>query len=113
MNAFLILLSAATFILYGVLCLMTDHMKSEFKRYGFCKFRTFTGWLELMGGLGLIVGLQNRPILILSSAGLAVLMLMGTVIRIKVKDPLLQLIPAATLMFINAFIFYQSIKQGE
>ncbi len=104
MNLLLIVVSALTFISYGVLCLLTDHMKEEFKRYGFSKFRTLTGWLELLGGIGLLVGLQYRPILILSSGGLATLMLMGSITRIKIRDSIVQTLPALSLMVINAYI---------
>ena len=42
---------------YGFLCLTTDHMSEEFKRYGLTKYKKLTGVLEILGAIGLIVGL--------------------------------------------------------
>jgi uncharacterized membrane protein YphA (DoxX/SURF4 family) len=105
----LIFLTAITFIIYGFLCLGTDHMKIEFNRYGLSKFRKLTGTLELLGGIGLIVGSLYAPILYLSSAGLALLMFLGVMIRLKTKDPLIEIVPAFILMVINLTILLKSI----
>lgn len=84
-------------------------MKAEFKRYGMTKFRKLTGLLELLGGVGLLLGLEFTPILLLSSAGLSLLMLMGTLVRIRTNDPWLQIIPAFSLMLMNAYIFINAV----
>lgn len=109
MDVTLIFLTAITFIIYGILCLCTDHMKVEFKRYGVSKFRSLTGALELLGGVGLIVGSFYRPVLYFSSSGLAVLMFLGVLIRLKTKDPLIEITPAFILMIINLTILYRSV----
>ena len=80
-------------------------MKTEFKRWGMEKFRTLTGVLEVLGGLGLFIGYINTPVMILASGGLATLMLMGTIVRIKSKDPWLKILPAFSLMLINSYLF--------
>jgi hypothetical protein len=105
MPIILILTSGLAFILYGLLCLLTDHMKSEFRRYGLSHFRKLTGALELLGGLGLFAGLYYTPLLYISSAGLSLLMFLGAIVRLKTKDPLIQLLPAFVLMAINLIIF--------
>jgi len=105
MNFTLILMSAFAFMFYGIMCLMTNHMSEEFHRYGMANYRKLVGVLELLGGIGLLVGLVFHPLLLFSSAGLAVLMLMGTFVRIRTKDPWLQIIPAFSLMLINIYIF--------
>lgn len=104
MQVTLIFISGITFIFYGLLCLMTDHMKTEFKRYQLAQFRKLTGTLELLGGLGVIVGQYYPLLLILSAAGLALLMFLGVIVRIKTKDPWLQILPAFILMVINLLI---------
>ena len=38
-------------------------MKSEFKRFGLEKFGTITAILEIMGGVGLVIGLKFNEIL--------------------------------------------------
>jgi hypothetical protein len=109
MKNVLVLFSASAFIFYGSLCLLSNHMKDEFKRYGLVKYRTLTGILEMQGGIGLILGLQYKPLMILSSSGLMILMFMGTLVRIRMKDPLVQIIPAFCLMLVNAYILYTAL----
>jgi len=102
MQVILILLSSLTFIFYGVLCLLTDHMKAEFIRYGLPQFRKLTGTLELLGGLGLISGHYFfPPLLLFSASGLALLMFLGVIVRLKTKDPIFEVLPAFVLMLIN------------
>ena len=42
-------------------------MKSEFKRFGLEKFGTITAILEIMGGVGLVIGLKFNEILIIAN----------------------------------------------
>jgi len=104
MNDVLIILSALTFIFYGTLILTTNHMVQEFRRYQLERFRMLTGCLELAGGLGQLAGLYVPYLLSLSSTGLAVLMLLGTVVRIRTRDPWHAIIPALSLMILNAYL---------
>ena len=107
MNKIIVLCSGAVFIYYGLLCLITNHMMIEFKRYGLSRFRRIVGVLELLGGLGLLLGFYYPIVSILASAGLTVLMFFGTIVRLKTKDPLWEIIPAFTLMLLNGYIFFQ------
>lgn len=85
-------------------------MKSEFERFGLERFGPLTAVLELLGGLGLLIGLKFPLILMLSSGGLTLLMLLGIGVRIKVKDSLLITFPAILFMFLNGFIFVYSLN---
>lgn len=85
-------------------------MKSEFKRFGLEKFGTLTAALEICGSFGLIVGLWLSPILIMSSAGLAVLMLLGLIVRYKIKDSFWVSLPALFFMILNSYVFFRSIQ---
>ena len=85
-------------------------MKNEFKRFGLEKFGPLTAVLELAGALGLFIGLQSNTILVLSSGGLALLMLLGTGVRIKMKDSLLVSTPAFFYFLLNAFILYKTLQ---
>lgn len=104
MHVTLIILNSLVFIYYGLLCLLTDHMKQEFERYGLARFRTLTGWLELAGGLGVMVGLSSSPLLRLACAGLATLMFLGVGVRIKTKDAWYQALPAFVLFVLNLYL---------
>lgn len=107
MQVILIFISATTFILYGLLCLLTDHMKTEFQRYGLSEFRKLTGTLELLGGTGLLVGqYYYSPLITLSASGLALLMFLGVIVRIRTRDPLIEILPALILMVVNLKIFF-------
>lgn len=96
--------SIALFLVYGLLCLFADGMVEEFDRYGLSRFRRLTGALEVLGATGLAVGYLLPVIGILSATGLAVLMLLGLGVRVKVGDPVLEMLPAAFLFVANAFI---------
>lgn len=84
-------------------------MKKEFKRFGLEKFGALTAILEILGAIGLLLGLSFHPLLLISSAGLTVLMFLGVLVRIKMKDSLLISTPAILFMLLNAFIFYLSL----
>jgi len=81
-------------------------MKNEFKRFNIEKLGLLTIILEIFGAVGLLIGLLFKPILLISSGGLAILMLLALVIRIKSKDGLLISLPAIFYMILNACIFY-------
>ena len=60
-------------------------MKREFKRFGLEKFGLIIIASQFLGATGLIVGLKFNPILTISSFGLALLMLSGFILRLKLK----------------------------
>lgn len=80
-------------------------MKAEFVRFGLAKFGAITAVFEIAGGLGLLLGLFIPFLLLISSAGLAVLMLFGFITRLYIKDSILVSLPALLFMLINSYIF--------
>jgi uncharacterized protein YneF (UPF0154 family) len=61
--------------------------------------------LQLVGALGLLVGLYSNPMmLLLSSLGLCLLMLAGFIVRLKIKDNFIKSSPAITFAAINLLI---------
>jgi hypothetical protein len=81
-------------------------MKNEFKRFKLEKLGLLTIILEIVGALGLLLGLWYKPLLLLSSGGLALLMFLGVLVRIKLKDSLYITLPALFYMVLNAYILY-------
>ena len=82
-------------------------MKEEFVRFGLDKWRVITGYLQLLGGLGLLIGtFFNNSLLVLSALGLAILMLMGFITRLRIKDSVLASSPAFIFMLINCWLAY-------
>lgn len=101
-----VLFSGVAFLVYGILCVFTDSMKLEFDRFGLRRFRIFTGVLEILGGLGLLVGYWWLPAMLIASGGLTLLMLLGVGVRIWIKDSLMDATPALVLMVLNLHIFW-------
>lgn len=105
----LILISSLSFMGYGIAYFKSPEMKSEFKRFGLEKAGTLTVVLEILGAVGLLVGFRLPLILLISAGGLAILMLLGVIVRIKVKDSLWQSSPALFFFILNSCIFFMSM----
>ena len=102
-------LSAAAFLGYGAACVVSRHMVAEFERYGLARYRVLVGWLELFGGLGLLVSIGWPAVTPLAAGGLTLLMAAGVATRLRVRDPLPSLLPALGLGLVNAFVLASSI----
>ena len=101
----LVLVSGISFIIYGSLLLLSPKMQNEFKRFGLEKFTKLTGVLELLGGIGMLIGLMFDNILLISSGGLTLLMLLGFIVRLKVKDGFWLSFPSFFFMILNLYVF--------
>jgi uncharacterized membrane protein YphA (DoxX/SURF4 family) len=100
------LISAVSFLIYGSSFFATAGMKEEFERYGLDAYRKLIGLLQLLGGAGLLIGLLYLPILIISSAGLCLLMMIGFVVRLKMKDGFFPSMPSFIFMLLNGYICF-------
>ena len=109
-NKICILISSLSFFGYSIYYFSSPNMKKEFKRFGLEKVGILTIILQFLGATGLLVGIIFKPILIISSLGLSVLMLAGLVVRIKLKDSFLVSFPAFFFMVLNTYIFFASIN---
>jgi uncharacterized membrane protein YphA (DoxX/SURF4 family) len=109
----LILISSLSFLGYGIAYFTSPQMKSEFKRFGLEKVGTLTAILELLGAIGLLVGLKVQLILLISAGGLALLMFLGVATRIKVKDSLWISMPALFFLILNSYIFFMSLPNTK
>ena len=107
----LVLLSSLSFLAYGISYFTSPKMKSEFKRFGLEKQGLLVVVLEILGALGLLVGLAINPILLISAGGLALLMLLGVAVRLKIGDGVWVSLPAVSFMLLNAYIFYQALPR--
>ena len=105
----LILISSLSFLGYGIVYFTSPKMKSEFKRFGLEKAGMLTAVLEILGAIGLLVGLKIHLILLISAGGLAVLMFLGVIVRIRVKDSIMISLPAFMYMVLNFFIFFMAL----
>lgn len=99
-----VLLSASSFLIYGLLCLFSDGMEEEFERFGLSRYRRLTGALEVLGAVGLAVGVFVTEVMVAASAGLALLMVLGVITRVRVRDSFVETLPAVILLCVNLFI---------
>ncbi len=106
----LIIISGLSFLIYGIAYFTSPHMKSEFVRFGLAKFGILTAILEILGAIGLLVGLLNNFVLLIASGGLAILMFFGFLTRLRVKDSFWVSLPAIVYMLLNLYIFSASIR---
>jgi hypothetical protein len=104
-----VLFSSISFLAYTCAYLVAPEMRSEFEELKIEKMSNLVVTLEFLGALGLIVGLFYTPIAILSSLGLSVLMFLGVVIRVKNKNSLKLTLQAIFFMFLNGYIFWETI----
>jgi len=104
-----VFLSSSAFLFYGINCLSSQKMTEEFIRFGLDKQkRLLTGYLQLLGSLGLVFGYFILPDLVfIASAGLTLLMLFGFLVRIKIRDSLLQSLPSLVFALINLYICFE------
>lgn len=102
--------SSVAFLGYGLLCLASPSMEREFARFGLAPLRTLIGSLEMLAGIGLLVGLKWPPALWVSSGGLALLMLCGVGVRLRVGDSVVQMLPALGLMLVNLYVLVAALR---
>lgn len=97
--------SALSFLVFGFSCFFSSFMVTEFERYRLKNFRIPNGILQLMGGMGLILGLKWPNLGLLSAGGLMLLMALGFLVRLKIKDGFVKSFPAFFYMALNLVIF--------
>ena len=103
-------LSILLFLYYGTGCLVSGAMVAEFKRFGLGRFRRLTGGLEVLGAVGLLMGYVIPALVIVASGGLTLLMVLGIAVRIRVRDTLVEMLPAFVLMLVNLFILIYAVR---
>ena len=81
-------------------------MKAEFERWGFLKHRFTIGSFQILGGIGMLVGLFFPPLLLTSSLALMFMMLIAILVRIGIKDELIKIMPATFYAILNGLILY-------
>ena len=109
---FFCLLTVIAFLVYGLCCIFSGHMVVEFERYRLARFRMLTGYLQILGAVGLLVGFLFSPIAgLVAALGLSVQMLLGFGVRLLIRDSLLQCIPSFGFMLINAGLVFGFVNR--
>ena len=87
------------FLLIGSMTVAGMNMFVEnFRRFGYPQwFRIVTGSLEVLGGIGLLIGIWLPGLAALASAGLTLVMLGAVLTHLRTKDPLKKIALAIVL----------------
>jgi uncharacterized membrane protein YphA (DoxX/SURF4 family) len=107
----LALISGLSFLYYGFKVLLRTESRDEFERYGVPAVRQLVGILEVLGGIGVILGLALAPLGALAAAGLTALMVLGLIVRIRIHDAPRLMVPAASLATLNAVLVVLFLTQ--
>jgi len=81
-------------------------MKQEFLRYRLGSQRMLVGALQWCAGLGLLAGMTQPWMGQLAAGGLTLMMLVAIIVRVQIKDTMLQTIPALFYLVLNAYLFF-------
>jgi uncharacterized membrane protein YphA (DoxX/SURF4 family) len=106
-------LTIAGFFLYGLGCLVSDRMVTEFERFGMPRWRRPTGLLEVAGALGLAAGYFVPIVGTLAAAGLTLLMLGAIATRIRIRDSLPATLPAIVFGTAIAYVLGYTVLTGR
>ena len=101
--------SAISFIIYGINSFFSKRMVLEYERWGFKNQRILLGCFQLLGGLGLLVGLKVPLMLSVASFLLLCMMVTAVFVRIRTKERIVQMLPALLYVVLTFIIFYNSV----
>ncbi len=77
----------------------------EFKQYGLPDWlRDLVGILKMTFSLMLVIGIERRPFAVAGGVGIAVLMGAAFVTHLRVKNPVVKMLPSLTLLVFSAVI---------
>lgn len=80
----------------------------EFTRFGLSTLqRQITGVFQIIGATGLLLFTYNLTLAAIAAAGLSVLMLLGFITRMRIKDSIYESSPAFVFMVLNGIIAYK------
>ena len=108
-NFVILVFSAASFLFYGISSFYSSRMILEYERWGCEKFRKTIAILQILGGIGLLIGYFFALLLTLVSALFTLMMIVAIFVRIRIKDNIIKLLPAILYAVINFIIFYNSL----
>ncbi len=106
------IVSIVAFFFYGLSVLLGGAMAEEFDRYGLAGLRRFTGFLEVLGALGLILGFFVPGLTVAAAGGLSLLMLAGVAVRARSGDSPAEALQALVMLGVNLFILVYAIRFG-
>jgi len=81
-------------------------MKQEFLRFKLSETqRKITGFLQIIAGFALLFSFISPLVGVIATAGLTIQMLLGFMVRLKIKDSIMLSLPSFVLMIFNGYLF--------
>ena len=91
--------------------MFTNKMKQEFHRFKLSETqRKITGVLQIIAGLALFFSFTSAIVGVIVTAGLTIQMLLGFMVRLKIKDPIILILPSFIFMVFNGYLFVYFLK---
>ena len=104
-------ISSISFVIYGLGYLVSERGRLEFIRYQLAGYQKMVGGLQIVGSIGLVVGLWVPISGFAASLGLAVMMLFGLIVRIRLHDPFVQMLPAIVYLLLNGYLAAEFLQR--
>ncbi len=104
LNNAILLFSALSFLAYGTGCFTSRHLQREFVRFGLSSLRNFIGLLQIGGALGLLAGFWVPLLGQAAAGGLALMMFLAILVRIKIRDGIIRTLPAILYFLLNGYL---------
>lgn len=104
-----IFFSAFSFIIYAVMSFFSSRLISEYQRWGYSKSRPLIAYLQLLGSIGLFLGIYYPFCLTIVSFLLFLMMIVAMITRLKIKDTALNTLPSIFYAVLNFIIFYNAL----
>lgn len=102
---------ALSFFYYGMSCLLENRMKAEFYRFGIPQFRRLTGISQLVAASLILLGYLFPILTLIATLALSVQMFLGFILRISIRDSLLQSSPALLFFILNAYLSWKLLEK--
>ena len=97
-----VLVAAAIFFVWVI---RYANIVQEFKQYGLPDWlRDLIGILKMTFALMLLIGIERRSFALVGGIGIAILMLAAFVTHLRVKSPVLKILPCLTLLVVSVVI---------
>jgi len=100
----LALLSGLSFAVYGYQTLFVTPPRGEFDRYRMPSLRRLVGSMQLLGALGVLLGLGYAPLGALAACGLSIMMALALIVRLRIHDAPRLMVSAASFGVVNVLL---------
>ena len=107
----ILLIISISFFYYGLSCLIDNRMKVEFHRFGIPQHRKLIGISQLIASLLMAIGYFYPLLAFIAAIGLALQMLLGFILRISIRDGVLQSSPSLIFMVLNTYLAVELSKE--